>query len=397
MNNMKKNVIVICIDGCRTDRAQKSKIFTGYLPGTVFFQQSITYAPYTNSSMFATFSGSYGNRNGCYSYWHSYKFKNEKFKTLTHYLQDQNYYTHADIASKLAIPLQNFDVCDIYDEMKANLAERHKNVLEDMKKINDDDKPFFLYLHYESIHTGIMNEVLKVYNNFSDEFFENSKKNNNRYDNLFRNAEIYLEELLDHIKKLELLKNTIVMIISDHGISTGEKFGENSYGVFCYDYTIKTFCTLISSEFKNKIITQQVRHVDFLPTLLDHIQIKKDTNFEEFDGESLIPLIFGKFMEEKIAYTETGNPLALRTRFKDSVMFIGWYMNKTNKINKIPLGDPYRQYLNYYLGWGNYANKTYKTDKKAIILAKSVEKQSKIYRNQLKECQKSLNNKYIIF
>ena len=309
MNNMKKNVIVICIDGCRTDRAQKSKIFTGYLPGTVFFQQSITYAPYTNSSMFATFSGSYGNRNGCSTYWHSYKFKNEKFKTLTHYLQDQNYYTHADIASKLAIPLQNFDVCDIYDEMKTNLAERHKNVLEDMKKINDDDKPFFLYLHYESIHTGIMNEVLKVYNNFSDEFFENSKKNNNRYDNLFRNAEIYLEELLDHIKKLELLKNTIVMIISDHGTSTGEKFGENSYGVFCYDYTIKTFCTLISSEFKNKIITQQVRHVDFLPTLLDHIQIKKDTNFEEFDGESLIPLIFGKFMEEKIAYTETGNPL----------------------------------------------------------------------------------------
>ena len=95
---------------------------------------------------------------------------------------------------------------------------------------------------------------------------------------------------------------------------------------------------------------------------------------------------------------ETGNTLALRTRFKDSVMFIGWYMNKTNIINKIPMGDPYRQYLNYYLGWGNYAKKVYKTDKKAIIFAKSVEKQSKIYKNQLKECQKSLNrNKYIIF
>ena len=96
--------------------------------------------------------------------------------------------------------------------------------------------------------------------------------------------------------------------------------------------------------------------------------------------------------------TETGNTLALRTRFKDSVMFIGWYMNKTNKINKIPLSDSYRQYLNYYLGWGNYAKKVYKTDKKAIIFAKSVEKQSKIYKNQLRECQKSLNkNKYIIF
>ena len=94
---------------------------------------------------------------------------------------------------------------------------------------------------------------------------------------------------------------------------------------------------------------------------------------------------------------ETNSPLALRTRFKDSVMFIGWYMNKTKKINKVPLHDSYRQYLNYYLGWGNYAKKVYKTDKKAIILAKKVQKQSKIYKNQLSECQKSLNNKYIIF
>ncbi len=94
---------------------------------------------------------------------------------------------------------------------------------------------------------------------------------------------------------------------------------------------------------------------------------------------------------------ETNNPLALRTRFKDSVMFIGWYMSKTKKINKIPLNDSYRQYLNYYLGWGSYSKKVYKTDKKAVIFAKSVEKQSKIYKNQLKQCQKNLNKKYIIF
>jgi len=95
---------------------------------------------------------------------------------------------------------------------------------------------------------------------------------------------------------------------------------------------------------------------------------------------------------------ETNNPLALRTRFKDSVMFIGWYMQKTSKINKIPLNDPYRQYLNYYLGWGSYSKQAYRSDKKAIIYAKSVEKQSRIYKNQLKKCQISLNRKkYIIF
>ena len=96
--------------------------------------------------------------------------------------------------------------------------------------------------------------------------------------------------------------------------------------------------------------------------------------------------------------TETNNSLALRTRFKDSVMFIGWYMNKTNKINKIPFNDPYRQYLNYYLGWGSYSKGAYKKDKKALILAKNVEKQSNTYRKQLIECQKILDKKkFIIF
>ena len=96
--------------------------------------------------------------------------------------------------------------------------------------------------------------------------------------------------------------------------------------------------------------------------------------------------------------TENEKPIALRISFKSSVDFVGWYFWKTNKINKISLNNAYSLYLNYYLGWGNYAKQTYKTDRKAIIFAKSVEKQSKIYKNQLRECQKSLDKKkYIIF
>ena len=96
--------------------------------------------------------------------------------------------------------------------------------------------------------------------------------------------------------------------------------------------------------------------------------------------------------------TENEKPIALRISFKSSVDFVGWYFWKTNKINKISLNNAYSLYLNYYLGWSNYAKKTYKTDRKAIIFAKSVEKQSKIYKNQLRECQKSLDKKkYIIF
>ena len=93
---------------------------------------------------------------------------------------------------------------------------------------------------------------------------------------------------------------------------------------------------------------------------------------------------------------ETGNKLATRARFKDSVDFIGWYTNKTNSILKISLQDAFKQYIAYHEGWGNY--RYYKKNKKVISLAKKVEKQSKVYKNQLNRCSKSLSkNKYIIF
>jgi len=93
---------------------------------------------------------------------------------------------------------------------------------------------------------------------------------------------------------------------------------------------------------------------------------------------------------------ETKNKLAIRSRFKDSVDFIGWYTNKTEKILKISKKDAFKQYIAYHEGWGNYKN--YKNNQKVINLAKKVSNQSNIYKNQLKKCQKSLNrNKYIIF
>ena len=93
---------------------------------------------------------------------------------------------------------------------------------------------------------------------------------------------------------------------------------------------------------------------------------------------------------------ETNNKLATRARFRDSVDFIGWYTDKTEKLLKISKKDVYRQYLAYHEGWGNYKN--YKNNQKVIILAKKVTEQANKYRNQLKKCQKRLNkNKYIIF
>ena len=92
---------------------------------------------------------------------------------------------------------------------------------------------------------------------------------------------------------------------------------------------------------------------------------------------------------------ETGNKYALRYRFKDSVDFIGWYTNKTEKLLKISKKDAFKQYIAYHEGWGAYKN--YKKNKKLFYCEKS-RKQSKKYKKQLDACKNSLTTrKYIIF
>ena len=305
----KKNVIIICVDGGRLDWVQKSEKITRLFSEYSFFSQSITYAPYTNSAIHALISGSYGSRTGTNSYWHSIKFRENEFKTLTQYLHEEDYFTHADTPSDLVLPNSFFDNLEVYDESVVDLTTRHKTLLKNMKEKNKQGKNFFLYLHYESIHTGILNTVLKAYNNFSKEYFEKKKENAERYDKLFTKAENYLEEILNEIKKLKMNEASMILIMSDHGVSTGEKFGEHAYAAICYDYTLRTFTNFLTTDLPTIEIKNQTRTIDFMPTILEYMNIPLDDNFKKIDGSSLLPYINGAEMRENYAFTETGNPL----------------------------------------------------------------------------------------
>ncbi len=304
----KKNLIIIMIDGGRYDRAINSSLFKKLEVNSVFFSNSITYGPHTIAAMHAVFSGSYGTRTGTNSYWSTFKFKKDEFKTLTEYFKNMNFVTHADVINKLVIPKQGFDNFIIHDEINDDLTSRHIELLEKMNRNFLGGKNYFLYLHYSKIHTGIMNDVLKIYNNFSEEYFSNKKKNESRYDELFCNAEMYLDKILEKIYSLEIDKNSIILIMSDHGISIGEKIGERAYGAFCYDYTLRTFTYFLIPGFMAKNITQQVRTIDFLPTILELFEIPIDEDFKKIDGRSLVPIINGEKIDEDFAFSETGNP-----------------------------------------------------------------------------------------
>ena len=305
---MKKNVIIIMIDGGRLDYALKSSYFNKLKSRAVFFSQSITYAPHTIAAMHAVFSGCYGNRTGTNSYWSTYKFRKLKFKTITEYLHENGYHTECDIINELILPKQGFDEFQIHDELKDDLLLRHSKLVRKMVDVSKE-KNFFLYLHYSKIHTTIRDQVLKPYTNYSKDYFEKKEENQKRYNRLFNDAEIYLDNILQEITNFGFDKNSLILVMSDHGVSTGEKFGERAYGAFCYDYTLRTFTYFMSSDFSPRHLNQQVRTIDLMPTILDYLEISLDENYEQIDGISLIPMINGQKQLEEIAYSETGNPL----------------------------------------------------------------------------------------
>ena len=308
------------MDGARLDRIVSGKNYTNLIEKSTFFPHTITYAPYTIAALHAVFSGTYGHKTGVNSYWSTPKFKKDEYKTLSLYLQENNYYTHADVINDLVLPKIGFDSFVVHDEINDDLTVRHKLLLDEMKKKSDQNKDFFLYLHYSNIHTGIMEQVLKKYDNFSEEYFSQKKENGKLYDGLFKKADEYLGEIILHCKKLGFDENTLVVVISDHGISIGEKVGERAYGVYCYDYTLISTALFNHPSLPKKITENQIRSIDLLPTILEILSIPIDSNYKQIDGKSLIPIINGN-SEERIAFSQSGNPLKNKQPPKEPNVF----------------------------------------------------------------------------
>jgi arylsulfatase A-like enzyme len=136
----------------------------------------------------------------------------------------------------------------------------------------------------------------------------NREKNEIFYDELFTAADNYLGTIISQCENLDFLNDTLVVIISDHGISVGEKLGERAYGVFCYDYTLISNVFLYSKTIPNVLVKDQVRSIDILPTILEVLSIPVDTKYEKMQGESLVPFINGNG-KSKLAFSQSGNPL----------------------------------------------------------------------------------------
>lgn len=300
----KPNILMILIDGGgREDALSKVVFYQDLKKKSTFFSNLIPYAPYTIGAMNSLFSGMDGNSNGVNGYYQSHNFDKKNIFTLQQYLKNAGYYTELDFVIDEVVPVEGFDKIRIFQkDPNLDLARRHSEILNQIK----GKQPFFLFLDYDKIALNLVSKVIKKYNDFSKEYFNNKESNLFHYIGWMKESGEYLRHILQELEKLGLDGNTLILIFSDHGCSVGDRMGERVYGVYLYEYTLKNFIYIIGKGMpKNKEIDNVISNIDIMPTLLDILNIKERTGYKTIQGKSFLPIIHGK-NEDRIAYSETG-------------------------------------------------------------------------------------------
>lgn len=341
-NKSKKNVIIITLDGLRRDFIDKLPNLKKLSLRSSFFDNVITYAPHSTGAFYAIFSGIYGRYNGVNSYFGILDFKKDKCKLLTEYFRDNGYVTIGDSMSDIILPKYGFD---IYSSSKLDfdVKKKHLDMIENLKDLNEN---FFIHFHVRCIHDGLIKNVVKKYKFDDREYYNNIKKNKENYLGYLLEADSQLGEIIKSLEEYKLLDNSILVVLSDHGCSCGEKFGERYYGALCYDITLKTFVLFYNKDIFPKFKTDKlVRTVDIMPTLLEAVGIKTDKNYMDLNGKSLFPIMKNEEKEDRVAFSETA-PLegsAPYTSSKEPIIFSikkkNWKIIYTKPINKFEFYD----------------------------------------------------------
>jgi hypothetical protein len=83
--------------------------------------------------------------------------------------------------------------------------------------------------------------------------------------------------------------------------------------------------------------------------------------------------------------------VASRDDFDDAMDFIGWYMDKSQKMNGVSKWDAYGQYLNYHEGWSGYRARSYNRKPWLTGVARKVQARADRFRQQYAGCKDDLD------
>jgi arylsulfatase A-like enzyme len=123
------------------------------------------------------------------------------------------------------------------------------------------------------------------------------------YDGEIRVNDHYFERLLEELRRLDLLENTLVVFLSDHGEHLGEhNEWEHHDPGYVQVLHVPLFMVYPARLPKGIRVDEPVQLLDVMPTILEVAGI--DTAPLLLQGQSLLPLIEGRGGESRIAFSE---------------------------------------------------------------------------------------------
>ncbi len=160
-----------------------------------------------------------------------------------------------------------------------------------------------------------------------------------------------------------------------------------------------------------RIITENTKAKWGVPVTLQLAFIKQESSFKKNakpPRSKLLGIIPSKRISSAYGYSQaldgtwddyrssTGNTSASRKNFRDASDFIGWYVDGSHRLLKLPKTDTFNHYLAYHEGRGGFQKKTFNSKKWLLNVAKKVEKQAISYTKQIKLCNFSKNKNSVL-
>lgn len=303
------NLVVVTIDTLRPDHLHcygypnvQTPTLDNIASKGVLFENAVAQAPLTPPSHASIFTGQYPtvhhvrNTGGF--------ILPSSSRPLARILHDQGWDTAAFVSSAVLKKAFGFNNgFDVYDDQMPRAGSR-RDFREDPERRGSDTvdralqwlntqsgKPYFLWVHLYDPHMPY---------NPPGEFKEEYKKH--PYDGEIAYVDQQIGRLLEVAGQKSPKDKTIIAVLSDHGESLSEH-GEFTHGVFLYDATLRIAFMMAGPGLPSgKRVKQQVRSIDFLPTVLNLMGADAPSNIQ---GVSLVPAFKGSTVRTEISYEET--------------------------------------------------------------------------------------------
>lgn len=295
------NVLLVTFDTTRADRIGcygNERIATPALDGLasqgVRFAKAVSVAPITAPSHSSILTGMYPTAHGFRD--NGLFVLRESNLTLAEILAKSGYATAAAVGSFPVVSRFGFDqgfelfddhLTGMYEDYLGNRTVPKDSLFFDERRAaqvneavfpwleNRSDEPFFLWVHYFDAHQPF--EPPPPYDQiYADDL----------YNGEIAYADAALGKLLDHMRRLGQLENTLVIMTADHGEGLGEH-NEVTHAVLAYDSTLHVPLIIRppgNGEHSPIVVPDRVSTVDIVPTVLDLLGIKPP---EGLHGQSL--------------------------------------------------------------------------------------------------------------